>query len=62
MTDRPARYHELGVALLGGTTLASVAAAGIVEGLGAGTLSRATAAFRAHREPFYPGGWVFSAY
>jgi predicted acetyltransferase len=53
---------ELGAALLGGTTLASLAAAGLVQELRAGALSRATAAFRADREPFYPGGWAFPAY
>ncbi|MEV6512898.1 sterol carrier protein domain-containing protein [Streptomyces sp. NPDC051642] len=53
---------ELGAAFLGGTTLASLAAAGLVEELRAGALARVTAAFRADREPFYPGGWAFPAY
>ena len=53
---------ELGAAFLGGTTLASLAGAGLVEELRAGALSRATAAFRADREPFCPGGWAFPAY
>lgn len=46
---------ELGTAFLGGTTLASLPAAGLVEELRAGALARATAAFRADREPFYQG-------
>nr|WSY56747.1 sterol carrier protein domain-containing protein [Streptomyces sp. NBC_00886] len=53
---------ELGAAFLGGTTLASRAAAGLVQELRPGALARATAAFRADREPFYPGGWAFPAY
>jgi len=50
---------ELGAAFLGGTTLASLAAAGLVEELRAGALARATIAFRAEREPFFPGGAAF---
>lgn len=53
---------ELGAAFLGGTTLASLAAAGLVRELRSGALARATRAFRADREPFYPGGWAFPAY
>lgn len=53
---------ELGAAYLGGTTLASLASAGLVRELRPGALTRATAAFRADREPFYPGGWAFPAY
>lgn len=53
---------ELGAAFLGGTTLASLAAAGLVEELRPGALARTTRAFRADREPFYPGGWAFPAY
>ncbi|MGW7576976.1 GNAT family N-acetyltransferase [Streptomyces sp. NPDC054765] len=53
---------ELGAAFLGGTTLASLAAAGHVNELQPGALARATSAFRADREPFYPGGWAFPAY
>ncbi|WP_328686588.1 sterol carrier protein domain-containing protein [Streptomyces sp. NBC_01261] len=53
---------ELGAVFLGGTTLASLAAAGLVEEVRAGALARATAAFRADREPFCPGGWAFPAY
>lgn len=53
---------ELGAVFLGGTTLASLAAAGLVQELRPGALSRATLAFRAEREPFYPGGWAFPAY
>jgi predicted acetyltransferase len=50
---------ELGAAYLGGTTLASLAAAGLVLELRPGALARATVAFRAEREPFYPGGPAF---
>ncbi|MEV0649423.1 sterol carrier protein domain-containing protein [Phytomonospora sp. NPDC050363] len=50
---------ELGAAFLGGTTLASPAAAGQVRELRPGALTAATLAFRADREPFYPGGWRF---
>lgn len=53
---------ELGAAFLGGTTLASLAAAGLVEEVRPGALTHATRAFRADREPFYPGGWAFPAY
>jgi len=52
---------ELGAVFLGGTTLASLAAAGSVEELRPGALTRATRAFRADREPFYPGGSAFPA-
>jgi len=58
----PLPVAELGAAFLGGTTLASLAGAGLVEELRAGALSRATTAFRADREPFYLGGWAFPAY
>jgi predicted acetyltransferase len=65
-TKAPADLHltsaELGAAFLGGTTLASLAAAGLVQELRPGALARATRAFRADREPFYPGGWAFPAY
>jgi predicted acetyltransferase len=65
-TKAPADLHlsaaSLGAVFLGGTTLASLAAAGLVRELRSGTLSRATRAFRADREPFYPGGWAFPAY
>ncbi|WP_232792572.1 GNAT family N-acetyltransferase [Actinacidiphila yeochonensis] len=65
-TKAPADLHltsaELGAVFLGGTTLASLAAAGLVQELRPGTLARATRAFRADREPFYPGGWAFPAY
>jgi predicted acetyltransferase len=50
---------ELGAAFLGGTTLASLAAAGLVRELRPGALRRATTAFRGEREPFYPGGPAF---
>ncbi|KOG41977.1 GNAT family N-acetyltransferase [Streptomyces decoyicus] len=53
---------ELGAAFLGGTTLASLAAAGRVSELQPGALARASSAFRGDREPFYPGGWAFPAY
>ncbi|MGY5125406.1 GNAT family N-acetyltransferase [Streptomyces nigrescens] len=53
---------ELGAAFLGGTTLASLAAAGRVQELRPGALTHASMAFRGSREPFYPGGWAFPAY
>ncbi|WP_327707106.1 sterol carrier protein domain-containing protein [Streptomyces decoyicus] len=53
---------ELGAAFLGGTTLASLAAAGRVSERQPGALARATNAFRGDREPFYPGGGAFPAY
>ncbi|MFD8325722.1 sterol carrier protein domain-containing protein [Streptomyces lydicus] len=53
---------SLGAAFLGGTTLASLAAVGLVRELRSGALARTTRAFRADREPFYPGGWAFPAY
>ncbi|WP_216215000.1 GNAT family N-acetyltransferase [Amycolatopsis aidingensis] len=53
---------ELGAAYLGGTTLASLAAAGQVRELRPGALARASTAFRHGREPFYPGGWAFPLY
>ncbi|GAA2389967.1 GNAT family N-acetyltransferase [Streptomyces glaucosporus] len=53
---------ELGAAFLGGTSLTALAAAGHVEELRRGALSRASAAFRGDREPWYPGGWAFPLY
>ncbi|CAL9675046.1 N-acetyltransferase Eis (plasmid) [Streptomyces sp. enrichment culture] len=53
---------ELGAAFLGGTSLTALAAAGLVEELRSGALSRASAAFRGEREPWYPGGWAFPLY
>ncbi|MGK5642296.1 GNAT family N-acetyltransferase [Streptomyces sp. URMC 126] len=53
---------ELGAAFLGGTTLTALAAAGLVEELRPGALSRASAAFRGERAPWYPGGWAFPLY
>ena len=53
---------ELGAAFLGGTTLATLAAAGRVEETRPGALARASAAFRGEREPWYPGGWAFPLY
>ncbi|GAA2424415.1 GNAT family N-acetyltransferase [Streptomyces glaucus] len=53
---------ELGAAFLGGTSLAALAAAGLVEELRRGALARASAAFRGEREPWYPGGWAFPLY
>ncbi len=50
---------ELGAVFLGGTTLASLEAAGLVRELRPGALTRATTAFRGDREPFYPGGAAF---
>lgn len=53
---------ELGAMFLGGTTAASLAAAGRVVELRPGALARCDAAFRSGREPFYPGGWAFPLY
>ncbi|MFG2135058.1 GNAT family N-acetyltransferase [Streptomyces sp. NPDC048751] len=53
---------ELGAAFLGGTSLTTLAAAGLVEELRRGALSVASAAFRGEREPWYPGGWAFPLY
>lgn len=53
---------ELGAAFLGGTSLTSLAAAGLVEELRPGALPLASAAFRGAREPWYPGGWAFPLY
>jgi predicted acetyltransferase len=53
---------ELGAVFLGGTTLASLAAAGRVEELRPGAIARCTVAFRSEREPFYPPGQPFPAY
>lgn len=55
-TDLRLTAAGLGAAFLGGTTLASLAGAGLVEELRAGALSRATAAFRADPEPFWRTG------
>ncbi|WP_399897654.1 sterol carrier protein domain-containing protein [Streptomyces sp. BBFR51] len=65
-TQAPADLHltaaALAAACLGGTTLASLAAAGLVREARAGALARTTRAFRADREPFYPGGRAFPAF
>ncbi len=53
---------ELGAAFLGGTTLASLAAAGRVTELHPGAVARCSVAFRGIREPFYPGGAAFPGY
>ncbi|MGF1426302.1 GNAT family N-acetyltransferase [Kitasatospora sp. LaBMicrA B282] len=53
---------ELGAAYLGGTTLATLAAAGRVEELRPGALARTSTAFRGEREPCYPGGAAFPAF
>ncbi|MEU0845997.1 GNAT family N-acetyltransferase [Streptomyces sp. NPDC005962] len=53
---------ELGAAFLGGTSLTTLAAAGLVEELRPGALPLASAAFRGDREPWYPGGWAFPLY
>ncbi|GAA3392952.1 GNAT family N-acetyltransferase [Cryptosporangium minutisporangium] len=53
---------ELGAVFLGGTSLATLAAAGRVEELRPGGVSRCAAAFRGEREPFYPGGAAFPVY
>lgn len=48
---------ELGAAYLGGTTIATLAAAGRVEELTSGAVARCSAAFRSDREPFCPEGF-----
>ncbi|MEV4075222.1 sterol carrier protein domain-containing protein [Nonomuraea fuscirosea] len=53
---------ELGAAYLGGTTLASLAAAGRVEELRPGAVAAASLAFRGEREPFHPSGAAFPAF
>ncbi|MFB6888622.1 GNAT family N-acetyltransferase [Kitasatospora sp. NPDC056327] len=53
---------DLGAAYLGGTTLASLAAAGRVAELRPGALAAAGTAFRGAREPFCPAGKAFPAY
>ncbi|MEV4370893.1 sterol carrier protein domain-containing protein [Nonomuraea sp. NPDC049637] len=53
---------ELGAAYLGGTTLASLAAAGWVEELRPGAVTAASLAFRGERAPFHPSGWAFPAF
>ncbi|NQE93309.1 hypothetical protein HPY32_41010 [Nocardia terpenica] len=53
---------ELGAAYLGGTTLASLAAAGLIEELRTGVVAHASTAFRHDRELHYPGGWAFPLY
>ncbi|WP_410096895.1 sterol carrier protein domain-containing protein [Streptomyces sp. Isolate_219] len=53
---------ELGAAFLGGTTLASLAAAGRVQELRPDALTHASTAFRGSQEPFHPGGWAFPAH
>ncbi|MFI9780777.1 GNAT family N-acetyltransferase [Streptomyces sp. NPDC051956] len=53
---------ELGAAYLGGTTLASLAAAGRVEELRPGAATAASLAFRGERAPFHPSGWAFPAF
>jgi predicted acetyltransferase len=50
---------ELGAAYLGGTSLTTLAAAGLVEELRPGALALASTAFRGDHEPWYPGGWAF---
>lgn len=57
-----ARAGGLGAAYPGGTSLAELGAAGLVEQLRPGALQRASMAFRGVREPFYPGGWAFPLY
>lgn len=60
--DLRMRATELGAAFLGGTTLASLAAAGLVQEVRPGALALADLAFRGSRQPFYPGGWAFPLY
>lgn len=53
---------DLGAVYLGGTTLATLAAAGRVVEQRPGALARSTVAFRGEREPFHPSGAAFPAY
>ncbi|WP_158882813.1 GNAT family N-acetyltransferase [Amycolatopsis anabasis] len=53
---------ELGAVYLGGTTFASLAAAGRVEELRPGAVARCSVAFRGEREPFHPSGAAFPAF
>lgn len=53
---------DLGAVFLGGTTLLSLAASGLVAELRPGAVVAASTAFRADREPSYPGGWAFPLY
>lgn len=53
---------ELGAAFLGGTTLATLAAAGRVEELRPGAVAACSRAFRGDREPYHPSGTDFPAY
>jgi predicted acetyltransferase len=53
---------ELGAVFLGGTTLASLAAAGRVTELQPGAVVSCSVAFRGEREPFYPAGAAFPAF
>lgn len=53
---------ELGAAYLGGTTLASLAAAGRVEELRPGAVTTTSRAFHGDRAPFHPSGWAFPAF
>jgi len=53
---------ELGAVFLGGTTLASLSAAGRVKELRPGAVASCTVAFRGEREPFYPPGRPFPGY
>jgi len=54
--------RELGAIFLGGTTLASLAAAGLVEELRPGAVAAGSLAFRGQREPYHPSGADFPAY
>lgn len=53
---------ELGAIFLGGTTLATLAAAGRVEELRPGAVAACSRAFRGDREPYHPSGTDFPAY
>lgn len=53
---------ELGAAFLGGTTLATLAAAGRVEELRPGAVAACSRAFRGDREPYHPSGADFPAF
>ncbi|OZM73507.1 GNAT family N-acetyltransferase [Amycolatopsis antarctica] len=53
---------ELGAVFLGGTSMATLAAAGRVAELRAGAVAEATSAFRGVRAPFHPSGAAFPAF
>lgn len=60
--DLQLNVAELGAIFLGGTTLAQLAAAGLVKELRSGAVATCSLAFRGEREPFCPTGHAFPAY